>query len=104
MSRVPSKVAPHRLIAGDVDGFRFEYRRGCNFARICHRGIGIAVHAAMGAVQADPVNEFRTSIQPILTQYCFDCHADGVNKGRSRSISSNPMPTSPRTPSFGGRF
>jgi len=25
--------------------------------------------------------EFRTSIQPILSQYCFDCHADGVHKG-----------------------
>ena len=63
-------------------GFRFEYRRGCNL-----RGFAIAVSASLftplwGAVQADPVNEFRTSIQPILTQYCFDCHADGVNKGQ----------------------
>lgn len=25
--------------------------------------------------------QFHKDIQPILSQYCFDCHADGVNKG-----------------------
>src|SRR5438552_15875271 len=24
---------------------------------------------------------FRKSVQPILETYCFDCHADGMNKG-----------------------
>lgn len=28
-----------------------------------------------------PVAQFHKEIEPILTQYCFDCHADGVNKG-----------------------
>src|SRR5687768_3957266 len=25
--------------------------------------------------------EFRKEIRPILENYCFDCHADGANKG-----------------------
>jgi len=25
---------------------------------------------------------FHAKIKPLLTKYCFDCHADGVNKGR----------------------
>jgi Protein of unknown function (DUF1588)/Protein of unknown function (DUF1587)/Protein of unknown function (DUF1592)/Protein of unknown function (DUF1585)/Protein of unknown function (DUF1595) len=25
--------------------------------------------------------QFRSDIQPILAQYCYDCHADGANKG-----------------------
>src|SRR5512145_698218 len=24
---------------------------------------------------------FRKNVQPILEKYCFDCHADGMNKG-----------------------
>jgi hypothetical protein len=26
--------------------------------------------------------QFRSDIQPILAQYCYDCHADGANKGK----------------------
>jgi len=26
--------------------------------------------------------EFHKDIQPILEEYCFDCHADGMNKGK----------------------
>ena len=25
--------------------------------------------------------EFRKNIQPILKEFCYDCHADGANKG-----------------------
>src|SRR2546425_1216072 len=25
--------------------------------------------------------QFRKEVQPILTEYCYDCHADGANKG-----------------------
>ena len=38
-------------------------------------GFGPAGLAAM------PVEEFRATVQPILSQYCYDCHADGANKG-----------------------
>ena len=33
------------------------------------------------ARQADAAGRFHTQIRPILEEYCFDCHADGVNKG-----------------------
>ena len=25
--------------------------------------------------------QFRKDIQPILSEFCYDCHADGANKG-----------------------
>jgi hypothetical protein len=34
------------------------------------------------AFAAQPVEEYATSVQPVLAKYCYDCHADGVNKGR----------------------
>src|ERR1039457_7019543 len=34
--------------------------------------------------------EFRKDIQPILETYCFDCHADGVNKGGVAFDEFNP--------------
>src|SRR5262245_8971157 len=30
---------------------------------------------------ADGTAEYRREIQPIRQQFCFDCHADGANKG-----------------------
>jgi hypothetical protein len=36
---------------------------------------GAEVPATAGAA------EFRRDIQPILARYCYDCHADGANKG-----------------------
>ena len=42
-------------------------------ALILFPSLSLAAHPA--------ATEFRTSIQPILSQYCFDCHADGVHKG-----------------------
>ncbi|HEX4119572.1 MAG TPA: DUF1592 domain-containing protein [Verrucomicrobiae bacterium] len=37
---------------------------------------------AAAAVESPGAAEFRTEIRPILQTYCFDCHADGVNKGK----------------------
>src|SRR5262245_54940816 len=25
---------------------------------------------------------FRKDVQPLLTKYCYDCHADGIKKGK----------------------
>lgn len=33
------------------------------------------------AAETRGVTEFRKAIRPILENYCFDCHADGANKG-----------------------
>src|SRR5258708_936516 len=31
--------------------------------------------------EADPISKFHKEIQPILSQYCYDCHGDGMDKG-----------------------
>lgn len=33
------------------------------------------------AVESEDTARFRKDVQPILTEYCYDCHGDGVNKG-----------------------
>ncbi|MEO6182805.1 MAG: DUF1592 domain-containing protein [Verrucomicrobiota bacterium] len=35
------------------------------------------LHAAV----ISPVKQYRDSVQPVLTKFCYDCHADGANKG-----------------------
>jgi hypothetical protein len=52
------------------------------------RNIYIAFFAAAAwsgglvlAAENRGVAEFKTQIKPILENYCFDCHADGANKG-----------------------
>ena len=37
--------------------------------------------AAAQAAEVPAAADFRQHIRPILEQYCFDCHADGENKG-----------------------
>jgi hypothetical protein len=34
------------------------------------------------AAESPGAVEFRTEIRPILETYCFDCHGDGMNKGK----------------------
>jgi len=36
----------------------------------------------VGAAEPRGAVEFRKTIRPILETYCFDCHAEGVDKGR----------------------
>ena len=36
---------------------------------------------AIAAPAQTPLPEFRHDIRPLLENYCFDCHADGANKG-----------------------
>ena len=41
----------------------------------------ILLPLAAGAAEIPGAIEFRKNIQPLLENYCFDCHADGANKG-----------------------
>lgn len=43
----------------------------------------VAVCGLLRASAAEPpaVTDFQQNVRPILSQYCFDCHADGANKG-----------------------
>ena len=41
---------------------------------------GVVASGVRGAT-APGAADFHSRVQPILESYCFDCHADGVNKG-----------------------
>src|ERR1700733_1989253 len=45
--------------------------------------IAVLVFCGISATAAElpAAAHFRTNIQPILSEYCYDCHADGANKG-----------------------
>src|SRR6185369_722033 len=48
--------------------------------------LGFSVALAFGwcaasAAAADPAEQFRRQIQPMLAKYCYDCHGDGEKKG-----------------------
>ena len=34
-----------------------------------------------GFAQPSPVSSFHQKVEPILSQYCYDCHGDGMHKG-----------------------
>ena len=38
--------------------------------------------AGLAAAEPTAAVNFRKNIQPLLAKYCYDCHADGVNKGK----------------------
>src|SRR5262245_34107338 len=44
-------------------------------------GLVLAAGWTAGASEASGAAEFRKDVQPILKEFCFDCHADGANKG-----------------------
>jgi len=43
---------------------------------------GLALLLRAGAGESPGAAEFRRDIRPLLETYCFDCHADGANKGQ----------------------
>jgi mono/diheme cytochrome c family protein len=43
--------------------------------------IALACATAVAAEKAPGAAEFHKDVRPLLETYCFDCHADGANKG-----------------------
>jgi hypothetical protein len=42
----------------------------------------VLIAGAPAVAAEDKSLHFRKEIQPLLTEYCSDCHADGANKGQ----------------------
>ncbi len=42
----------------------------------------VAIPGAPASAVATPAAEFRQEVQPILKEYCYDCHGDGAKKGQ----------------------
>jgi hypothetical protein len=71
----PRAASRIRLGAGDLLG---RLRQCRSFA------VGLVALAAiphMRAAEAPAVAQFRKDVQPILANYCYDCHGDGMAKG-----------------------
>lgn len=43
--------------------------------------LGVSAGANLNAADPVGIKDFRKSIKPLLEKYCYDCHADGANKG-----------------------
>src|ERR1051326_7260026 len=46
-----------------------------------NHGVTIALLALLSPALAEKEDPFRKEIQPILQQYCYDCHGNGKHKG-----------------------
>src|SRR3954447_13780794 len=75
MQMKAAPVPPIRL-------FRCKSLLGLSSALLLLLLLLVVVPRARGAeAPANAVAHFRNDIQPVLAQYCYDCHADGANKG-----------------------
>ncbi|MHB8519721.1 MAG: DUF1592 domain-containing protein [Limisphaerales bacterium] len=43
--------------------------------------VALGVVCACGGAPNQALAQFRKDVQPILTEYCYDCHGDGMKKG-----------------------
>src|SRR5215468_9075794 len=43
--------------------------------------IAISGLSRASAAESPAVDHFQERVRPVLSQYCFDCHGDGANKG-----------------------
>jgi hypothetical protein len=43
--------------------------------------VGLSADVTINAAEPAGVKDFRKNIKPLLEKYCYDCHADGANKG-----------------------
>src|ERR1700712_3501639 len=49
--------------------------------RLAHRLLGVAVLSAINVAVASDLEVFKKEIQPVLDEYCYDCHGNGNKKG-----------------------
>jgi len=68
---------PHTLPILPIPDRRFAFRIKAVGSIVA----AIASVVGAGAAEATATVNFRKNIQPLLAKYCYDCHADGVNKG-----------------------
>src|SRR5436190_14255722 len=56
----------------------------CQFSRyVCLTAfLAVWIPALAAYAASAPSEQFRKTIQPILVEYCYDCHGDGMNKGQ----------------------
>ncbi|MEO5716122.1 MAG: DUF1592 domain-containing protein [Luteolibacter sp.] len=52
-----------------------------------------ALVVAAGSAVADPEPDYKARVTPILEKYCFDCHAEGVAKGKFSMDGFKDLPT-----------
>jgi hypothetical protein len=58
--------------------------RNCRAARRVGLGVWVALLAgvAAGASEQPVVARFQAGVKPLLVKYCYDCHGDGLDKGK----------------------
>lgn len=60
-------------------------RPGPHRAVLCVIALGLAINAPrLHGAAAAPLQSFERDIQPVLEEYCYDCHGDGAKKGGVR--------------------
>src|ERR1043166_7047193 len=62
-------------------GFRAGYRRS-RLLRCLTLLVLAGFCTAAWSAEKSAAAHFRKEVQPILTEYCYDCHGDGANKGK----------------------
>src|ERR1700712_4968083 len=49
--------------------------------RMAHRLLSVALLSAINVAAASDLEVFKKEIQPVLDEYCYDCHGNGNKKG-----------------------
>jgi hypothetical protein len=49
--------------------------------RACLIGVLVCLCSSAAEAESSAAAQFRQEVQPILTEYCYDCHGDGAKKG-----------------------
>src|SRR4051794_5604618 len=80
----PGAVASNQLVAVNNSGMiavMIPKRRTLNCLGLAGALAILLSSSGVMAAEHSGATQFHKDIQPILAQYCYDCHADGVNKG-----------------------